>query len=119
MSNKRNRNIRDIPKERQKIRPNVEATMKEFKTRTRNGKIKIRGIFKTNLFAFNVGIAINFGRIYRYLVSKGLNIIQLLSNSFIKVHKSIKKVILGFLNREIWFVRKELIYFSNMQFSAN
>jgi hypothetical protein len=65
---KRNSNIKNIPKDRRKIRPNVEALMKEFKTRTRNGKTKVRGRFKTSLFAFNVGIAINFGRIYRYLI---------------------------------------------------
>jgi len=65
--NKRNSNINEIPKERRKIRPNVEATMKEFKTRTPGGKLKVRGLFKTSLFAFSVGIAINFGRIYRHI----------------------------------------------------
>jgi len=64
---KRNGNIKKIPWEHRKIRPNVEATMKEFKTRTPGGKLKVRGIFKTSLFAFSVGIAINFGRIYRYV----------------------------------------------------
>jgi hypothetical protein len=46
--------------------------MKEFKTRTNNGKTKVRGIFKTTLFAVNAGIAINFGRIYRYVAKKAL-----------------------------------------------
>ena len=69
---KRNGNIREIPKERRKIRPNVEATMKEFKTRTPGGKLKIRGLFKTSLFAFSVGIAINFGRIYRHIAGNEL-----------------------------------------------
>jgi len=68
MLNKRNNNIGNIPHERRKIRPNVEALMKEIKIRTRNGKTKVRGLFKTSLFAFNVGIAINFGKIYRYMV---------------------------------------------------
>lgn len=108
----------NIPKERRKIRPNVEATMKEFKTRTRNGKIKVRGIFKTNLFAFNVGIAINFGRIYRYMASKELNNLQLLTNFLINMQNLIKKVILGLINRKFRFVRIESIYFSNMHFSA-
>lgn len=71
--NRRNNNINTIPKERQKIRPNVEATMKEFKTRTPNGKTKVRGLFKTNLFAYNVGIAINFGRIFKFICSNGIN----------------------------------------------
>ncbi len=69
---KRNDNIMNIPRERRKIRPNVEALMKEFKSRTSNGKTKVRGIFKTTLFAFNTGIAINFGRIYRYVIGNEL-----------------------------------------------
>lgn len=68
LQNKRNNNIINIPTERRKIRPNVEALMKEFKTRTPNGKTKVRGIFKTALFAFNTGIAINFGRLFRYII---------------------------------------------------
>jgi len=39
---KRNSNIKNIPKERRKIRLNIEALMKEFKTRTRNRKTKVR-----------------------------------------------------------------------------
>lgn len=71
--NKRSHNILAIPKERRKLRPNVEATMNEYKVKTRNGKLKVRGLFKTSLFAFSVGTAINFGRIFRYLVDNGLN----------------------------------------------
>ena len=67
LQNKRNRNILNICKEHQKLRPNVEATMKEYKARTNGGKIKVRGLFKTSIFAFCVGIAINFGRIYRHI----------------------------------------------------
>jgi hypothetical protein len=69
---RRNSNIKEIPRERRKIRPNVEATMKEFKSRASAGKLKVRGHFKTSLFAFNVGIAINFGRIYRYIADNDL-----------------------------------------------
>jgi hypothetical protein len=69
---KRNGNITNLPMERQKLRPNVESLMKQFKTRTQNGKTKVRGIFKTTLFAFNVGIAINFGRIYMYAIENEL-----------------------------------------------
>jgi len=71
LQNRRNRNILNIPKERRKIRPNVEALMNEFKIRTPNGKLKVRGLFKANLFAFNTGIAINFGRIYRFVAQNG------------------------------------------------
>ncbi len=70
LKNTRNNNINKIPRERRKIRPNVEATMKEFKGKTRAGKLKVRGIFKTSLFAFAMGISINFGRIYRMLLPK-------------------------------------------------
>ena len=69
---KRNSNMVNLPKERQKLRPNVESLMKQFKTRTQNGKTKVRGMLKTTLFAFNVGIAINFGRIYRYVIENDL-----------------------------------------------
>lgn len=71
LRNERNKNILKIPKERRKIRPNVEATMREFKGKTKAGKLKVRGIFKASLFAFAMGISINFGRIYRLLVEKG------------------------------------------------
>lgn len=71
LQNRRNRNILNIPEEHRKIRPNVEALMNEFKIRTPNGKLKVRGLFKANLFAFNTGIAINFGRIYRFVAQNG------------------------------------------------
>lgn len=58
--------IYKIPKERRKLRANVEATVHEFKCRTKNGKLKIRGTLKTRLFAYSTAIAINFGRIFRY-----------------------------------------------------
>ena len=79
LKNKRNNNILKIPKERRKIRPNVEATIKEFKVKTKAGKLKVRGIFKTSLFAFAMGISINFGRIYRLLESQGVNFINFLT----------------------------------------
>ncbi|MDD4425204.1 MAG: transposase [Mariniphaga sp.] len=72
LQNRRNRNIMNIPEERRKIRPNVEALMNEFKIRTPGGKLKVRGLFKATLFAFNTGIAINFGRIYRFVAQNGL-----------------------------------------------
>jgi len=78
LKNKRNNNILKIPKERRKIRPNVEATIKEFKGKTNAGKLKVRGIFKTSLFAFTMGISINFGRIYRLLESQSSNFIDFL-----------------------------------------
>ena len=52
--------------------------MQEFKTKTKSGKLKVRGIFKASLFAYAMGISINFGRIYRLVAEKGLNSIDFL-----------------------------------------
>ena len=70
LRNKRIRSILDIPKERRKIRPNVEATVHEFSCRLTNGKLRVRGAFKAKLFAYSTAIAINFGRIFRYKSKK-------------------------------------------------
>jgi len=43
---KRNRNIKNIPEERRKLRHNVEWLMNEFKIGTPNGKTKARGKLK-------------------------------------------------------------------------
>ncbi len=80
MKNQRNNNISKIPKERRKIRPNIEATIKEFKNKTKAGKLKVRGIFKIKLFAFAMGISINFGRIYRLIMSNNENFRNILTN---------------------------------------
>jgi hypothetical protein len=63
---KRQRNIRTLPAELRKLRPNVEATMREFSRRLEGGKLKVRGRFKAHLFALTTAIGINFGRVYRY-----------------------------------------------------
>ena len=93
---KRKEALKKIPEERQKIRPNVEATVKEYtKGFNHKGKMKIRGIFKTWLFALTMSIAINFGRIYRYLlknIGKKPRISSLLA-TILKHCKSIVKLI--------------------------
>ena len=66
LRNRRNNNIKKIPKERRSLRANVEATMREFARGRINGKIKLRGDFKAALYALLRGISINFGRVYRY-----------------------------------------------------
>ena len=118
---KRNRNIKNIPKERRKIRPNVEALMKEFKIRTRNGKTKVRGLFKTSLFAFNVGIAINFGRIYRYMMKKGITNKPVPSNTLVFLKNLLKINLLFFSKRKydchhanIKIILESINYSSNM-----
>ena len=60
------KNIEKIPPERRNIRPNVEATVKQFtKGYNHVGKLNVRGKFKAELYAFTAGIGINLGRIYR------------------------------------------------------
>jgi len=68
--NIRGRRIRTLPPERQKLRPNVEATIKEF-TRGFNhkGKLKVRGLFSTLIYVFSATIMINFGRVARHLAN--------------------------------------------------
>jgi hypothetical protein len=65
---KRNRNIKSLPPERRKLRPNVEATVKEFtKPFNHKGKLRVRGLFKTMMYAHAMAISINFGRVWRYI----------------------------------------------------
>jgi hypothetical protein len=65
---KRNRNIKSLPPERQKLRPNVEATVKEFtKPFNHKGKLRVRGLFRTMMYAHAMAISINFGRVWRYI----------------------------------------------------
>jgi hypothetical protein len=75
---KRIRNIENIPLERRKIRPNIEATVKEYtKGFNHKGKLRVRGKFKTMVFAFTMSTVINFGRIYRYIMEKPEKIVDL------------------------------------------
>ena len=64
--NKRNHNIRNLPLDRRKCRAPVESTMNEFVHLMQGHKLKVRGAFKASLFAFSMGVMINFGRIYRH-----------------------------------------------------
>jgi hypothetical protein len=61
---------KNIPVERQTLRANVEATVKEFvRLLNHKGKLKTRGLFKARLFAIAASIYINCGRIYRMKVA--------------------------------------------------
>lgn len=58
-----------LPLGRRKLRPNIEATVKEYTMPfNHKGKLRLRGKFKTLLFAFAMSIGINFGRILRHLM---------------------------------------------------
>ena len=67
LSNKRQKLIDSIPAERRKLRSNIEATVNEFVHKMPNRKLKVRGAFKTSIFAFSCAMSINFGRIYRFI----------------------------------------------------
>jgi hypothetical protein len=63
----RHRRIETLPEERQTLRANVEATVKEFKAPCRDGKLRTRGLCAVSRYGFLRAIGINFGRIYRHL----------------------------------------------------
>lgn len=60
------KNIEKIPLKRRSLRNNVEATVSEFTRKMTNKKLKVRGYFKSTVFAFSVAIGVNFGRIFRF-----------------------------------------------------
>jgi hypothetical protein len=55
----------------QNIRANVEATVCEFSNKLRKRKLKVRGFFKTTVFAYATAISVNFGRIFRHVANNG------------------------------------------------
>ena len=63
----RHRRLQSLPEERQTVRANVEATVKQFKAPCRNGKLRTRGRWGASRYGFLRAIGINFGRIYRHL----------------------------------------------------
>ena len=67
LRNKRQKAIESIPPERRTLRNNVEATVNEFVCKLKKSKLKVRGAFKTAIFAYTMGISINFGRIHRLI----------------------------------------------------
>lgn len=121
LKNKRNNRIHNIPYKRRKIRPNVEATIKEIKSKTSGGKLKVRGLFKTEMFAFSVGIAINFGRIYRYFMKMPENIMFMGTNMaqnlmvFVKFFGFFK--ISGFLSQFFRYLQSISVPQKNIVFS--
>lgn len=61
----RRRALASLPAKRQHLRANVEATIQQLKRFTRNGKVRLRGLFRVTLFAWSATLMINFGRIFR------------------------------------------------------
>jgi len=68
---KRHKAIQKIPKERQTLRSGVESLMRLMHRGEKNtGKLKVRGRFNFELYAFAMGVVINFERIFRYQKAK-------------------------------------------------
>jgi hypothetical protein len=67
---KRHRAIQTIPRERRTLRSGVENLMGLMhRGEKHTGKLKIRGLFNTELYAFAMGISINFERIFRHIAN--------------------------------------------------
>lgn len=80
LRNKRHRSLESIPPERRTLRANVEATVREFKRRMRDGTLKVRSAFKTRVFAVLNAIGINFGRIFRFQRTQTAKSVQIQVN---------------------------------------
>ena len=70
---RRHKNINTIPQLYRTIRSNVEATICEFSNKLKKRKLKVRGFFKTSVFAYAMAVSINFGRIYRHVARNGFH----------------------------------------------
>jgi len=95
LKNKRLNQINKIPTQRRKLRSNIEATVAEFTRKMPNKKLKVRGYFKTTIFAYTTAIAINFGRIFRYipeLPEKSIKTACVLGNFVKEQYFSLKKL---------------------------
>lgn len=67
LKRKRRKCFDTIPPERRNLRNNIEATVHEFTCKMPGKKLKVRGAFRTSIFAYSTAISINFGRIYRLI----------------------------------------------------
>jgi hypothetical protein len=57
-------------REKCRLRPAVEGTVSQFKQRTHNGKLKVRGYQRVRNVIITMAIGINFGRMWAYLEHK-------------------------------------------------
>ncbi len=115
LSKKRQKTITTLPPERRKLRCNVEATVNEFTCRLPKGKLKVRGAFKTGIFAYSMAISINFGRIYRYSSDK-IEVLTRLFYDFDQIFKEQLQYVVTFLSNAINIIKKCKIY-KNIAFS--
>ena len=53
-----------------RLRPAIEGTVSQFKQRTHNGKLRVRGYGRVRNAIISMAIGINFGRIWDYMEKK-------------------------------------------------
>jgi hypothetical protein len=66
LKHQRWRNITQLPLQRRKLRPNVEASVRQMKSNMKNNKLKVRGLFKAMLYAYLTAIATNMARVAQF-----------------------------------------------------
>ena len=66
LKHQREQNYHNLPVERKKIRPNVEATVKEMKKGMNNEKVRLRGSAQILFYMTFTAIGVNLGRIHRH-----------------------------------------------------
>lgn len=111
LSKKRQRVIETLPPERQKLRSNVEATINEFVCKMPKRKLKVRGAFKTAVFAYSVAMSVNFGRIFRLIQANPVKYLRILT-TFVKIVKEQMGLIFSLLPNPI----KKLLDYVSFQF---
>jgi hypothetical protein len=96
-----------LPDERKKLRPNVEATVRQMQEAMRERKLTVRGTFGTHCYGLLRAIGVNLGRIARYLADP-------------KVKKSLKTLAKAFFINFTYLLYKYYLYncyfFRNLQF---
>lgn len=74
-----------LPAERQTLRPNVEATIRQMQGATGNKKLKVRGHFKAHCYGLLRATSVNFGRIARFLADPDTDeSLQSLASAFLR-----------------------------------
>jgi len=61
--------INTIPMNRRSLRSGVEATIRQFKCKTKAGKTRLRGLYRHKLWFTMLALAINIKRIFNYAIN--------------------------------------------------
>lgn len=104
LKKKRKGAINTVPPKRRKLRSNVEATVNEFVSRMPKSKLKVRGSFKTSVFAYSVAMSVNFGRIYRLLRDNLEHVVSLLQYFY------------HFVKEQLRLIAKKIVNTKNLSF---